>query len=393
MQLVAEQLVAGIIDCMSHLIENLPVEPLPELNHWSQTLQELSRQPLELCPQFPTVAKRWEAWWQQEVVDRPLLQVKQSKRSELGVNRRTDLLDAPERWLEEKLADVEQLEPLGDALPALRVDFGPVLLGGLMGGVTEFTPDTTWTHPFIDDDWSNFDPAELNARGHELWQKAGKLFDLAAREAKGRFVIASPDLGGSADVLLNLRGSSELCMDVVDKPEPIKKNIDALYAHWRDCFEDLYQWTVARHGVGLVHWLECWSEVPYMIPACDFNFMIGPDEFNELCLPDIARQVATVGRGIFHLDGPGATRHIDALLEVPGLEAIQYVAGSGQPSVLPWLDMYKKIQAKGKSLLIMTPEHEVFELAGALQPEGLCLNTGGGNDPVGLVEAWEKHWQ
>jgi hypothetical protein len=30
-----------------------------------------------------------------------------------------------------------------------------------------------------------------------------------------------------------------------------------------------------------------------MPPACDFNFMIGPDQFNALCLPDIARQTAT----------------------------------------------------------------------------------------------------
>ena len=30
-----------------------------------------------------------------------------------------------------------------------------------------------------------------------------------------------------------------------------------------------------------------------------------------------------------HLDGPGATRHIDALLEVPELTAIQYVIGAG----------------------------------------------------------------
>ena len=66
-----------------------------------------------------------------------------------------------------------------------------------------------------------------------------------------------------------------------------------------------------------------------MIPACDFNFLIGPREFERLFLPDIARQAATAGRAIFHLDGPGAARHIDALLDLPELQAIQFVPGAG----------------------------------------------------------------
>jgi hypothetical protein len=110
-----------------------------------------------------------------------------------------------------------------------------------------------------------------------------------------------------------------------------------------------------------------------MIPACDFNFMIGPKEFERVCLPDIARQAATVGRAVFHLDGPGAARHIDALLEVPDIQAIQFTPGEGTPSALAWVEMFRKIQAKGRSVLVICPANEVLALCDALRPEGLAI--------------------
>jgi hypothetical protein len=122
-----------------------------------------------------------------------------------------------------------------------------------------------------------------------------------------------------------------------------------------------------------MHWLGVWSDRPYMIPACDFNFMIGPNEFNRLCLPDIARQAATVGRAVFHLDGPGAARHIDALLDVPDIQAIQFTPGTGTPSALAWVDMFRKIQRRRRSLIVVCPAHEVLTLCEVLAPEGLAF--------------------
>jgi hypothetical protein len=124
-----------------------------------------------------------------------------------------------------------------------------------------------------------------------------------------------------------------------------------------------------------------------MPPACDFNFMIGPDQFNALCLPDIARQTATAGRGCFHLDGIGAAKHIDALLEVPEMRGIQFVPGAGTPSALPWIEMFRKIQASGRSVQIVCGTHEIPALCDALRPEGVCFWTGGSSEQ--LDAAWE----
>ena len=185
---------------------------------------------------------------------------------------------------------------------------------------------------------------------------------------------------GSADVLLNLRGSSDLCLDVIERPDFVRRQIDAIFPAWQRVFRELYHLTLARHA-GVIHWLGLWSDRPYMIPACDFNFLIGPAEFARVCLPDIARQAATVGRAVFHLDGPGAARHIDVLRDVPAIQAIQFTPGEGTPSALAWVEMFRKIQARGRAVLVICPANEVLALCDALRPEGLALQVNGPDTP------------
>jgi len=109
------------------------------------------------------------------------------------------------------------------------------------------------------------------------------------------------------------------------------------------------------------------------VAECDFNYMISPRDFQELFLPDIVRRCKTVGRAIFHLDGPGAARHIDALLNEPAITAIQYVTGAGN-SGFKKLEMLKKIQARKKPLLVtLYDPEEVAPLAQELEPSGLAF--------------------
>jgi 5-methyltetrahydrofolate--homocysteine methyltransferase len=123
----------------------------------------------------------------------------------------------------------------------------------------------------------------------------------------------------------------------------------------------------------VIHFFGLWSNRPYTLQACDFNALISPRHFQEFFLPDIARQAATVGRAFFHLDGPRAANHIDALLEVRELEVIQFTPGAGAPSALAWVELFRKIQEKGKSVLVICPSEEVLELCDALDPSSLAV--------------------
>jgi hypothetical protein len=347
-----------------------------ELDQWSAKLQELARQPLGLCPDFPRLAERYEAWWRQSL-DRPLLIGLANNNPARPVTRRLDLVEQPERWLESKLADLKQLVRTPDTLPHIRADFGATILGGILGARTEFSSDTNWTHAFIDDAWSNVPhPWQIDPE-NRWWRAVQRLLDVAAAAAKDRFLICTPSLGGPCDVLTNLRGATELCMDVLERTELIAQTLAEMHRPWQRAFQELYRRVVAIGGAGLIHWHLLWSNVPYVVSECDLCYSLGPQEFVRVCLPDIARQAATTGRSVYHLDGPGSTRHIDPLLEIPHIKAIQYTPGAGSPSALAWIDMFRKIQSKGRSLLIFAPAGEVVDLTRLLRPDGLAISIEG----------------
>jgi hypothetical protein len=344
---------------------------IEQVSLWTDKLTAIAQQPLEFCDDFPRIAQRFEAWWHQAVVDRPVLMAEADTRPDRPITRRLELMHEPDAWFHEKILDIQQMHRVGEMLPRIRVDFGPVLLGGLLGGRREVRSDTSWTHAFIDDDWSNA-PDWTIPDDHPDWRLLHELMGRVAQDAAGRYLVCTPDLGAAADVLLNLRGSAQLCLDAVTRPDTVKAATDAIYASWERAFASLYALSL-EHGAGLIHWLGLWSNRPYGVPACDFNALIGPAHFRELVLPEIVREGAAAGRAVFHLDGPDAARHIETLLEVPEIRAIQFTPGAGSPSALAWLDMLRRIQSKGRSLLIFCPAEEVLALAESLRPEGLAI--------------------
>ena len=82
--------------------------------------------------------------------------------------------------------------------------------------------------------------------------------------------------------------------------------------------------------------------------------MIGPDEFAEFVLPDIETQCKKLDYAVYHLDGPDQLPHLDMLLDIPDLRAIQWVPGSGNPQNEDprWFPLYEKILGKGKGLIL-----------------------------------------
>jgi len=337
---------------------------------WRAAQAAYARQPLEFCPEFPRIAARHEAWWRAELKGPPLVLVSAARDPRLPGGKCLELLREPERWMEARLAQLANTLLFGDMLPSLRVDYGPVCLGMLTGAPFEFTSNTTWTRHFIDDAWSNALDWQIHA-DNPWWQLLEVLLRLNAENARGRYILMTPSLGGLGDVLLNTRGPAALCLDVLDQPGKIRAALDALYLAWVVGFQRIWGVPLGL-GVGAINFANLWSDVPYHVLECDFNYMIGPRAFQELFLPDITRQARAVGRSIFHLDGPQAAKHYRALLDCPEISAIQYVTGAGH-SALERLPMLREIQRRGRPLQLIVPAHEAVEASRQLDPRGLCL--------------------
>ncbi len=346
----------------------------PELlDAWSGELAAVAAKPLELRPDFPAVAARWEAWWRFEA-DRPLLIAFAPKTNNIRWGKAFDLLERPEEWLAVRRQQVAATHWAGDTVPFLRVDIGPVAVGSFLGAKLELSEETqtTWQHPTLESDWWR-DLSFLDFDEHNRWfQAILKLARAAAREARGRYLVTLPDIAGGLDVLVNMRGPENLCMDLFEDRDAIGRAAEKVLAGWEQVFGRLYD-AILAEGAGVSLWHNLWSSRPYDVPACDFCGIIGPADFADLALPTLRRQAALAGRSSFHLDGPQCARHVDALLAETGITAIQYTPGAGSPSALAKLDLLKRIQAARKPLLVFTPHQEVERLAGDLDPRGLAI--------------------
>ena len=81
--------------------------------------------------------------------------------------------------------------------------------------------------------------------------------------------------------------------------------------------------------------------------------MIGPDMFREFVLETLRRDTERIENTIYHLDGIGQLAHLDMLLSLPKLKAIQWVPGDGKPGPEAWPEVYEKVCAAGKNVMII----------------------------------------
>ncbi len=110
------------------------------------------------------------------------------------------------------------------------------------------------------------------------------------------------------------------------------------------------------------------------IPSCDFSIMISNKMYREFFVPELVAEIDWLDRSIYHLDGPGALRHLDTLLDIKKLDAIQYVYGDGAAPASRWIHVYQKIQRAGKKMHISITPDELDVFMDSLKPEGVMLS-------------------
>jgi 5-methyltetrahydrofolate--homocysteine methyltransferase len=141
-----------------------------------------------------------------------------------------------------------------------------------------------------------------------------------------------------------------------------------------------------------------WSDQPAIDLQNDFSCLISSRMFEAYFLPSLEQQTRWVERTIYHLDGPGAIRHLDALLSLPRLDGIQWVPGAGAPEMSRWIRLLRRIQAGGKLLVLNCEAWEVETLLAELEPEGLLLSTACGSEEearelLARVPGWMRRRQ
>ena len=77
---------------------------------------------------------------------------------------------------------------------------------------------------------------------------------------------------------------------------------------------------------------------------------------------------------VFHVDGKRVARHLDTILSVPEVHAIQWVQGVGddQP-IMQWTPLIQRLQARRVPVIVDLSQAELDDFMAAMRPEGLFL--------------------
>jgi hypothetical protein len=180
-------------------------------------------------------------------------------------------------------------------------------------------------------------------------------------------------LHGSLDCAADWRDPQQLCLDLADCPELVHELVNLANESFLPVF-DYFDEVLKARGQMSVTWMGIPTRGKMHIPSCDFTSMVSTEVFDEFYLPSLLAEVRHMTHNIFHVDGKGMLRHLDRILAIPEIQAIQWVHGVGNDApIMQWLPVIKRIQAAGKGVIVDLQLEELEPFIAVAEPEGLYL--------------------
>jgi len=301
------------------------------------------------------------------------------------------------RWLdaayqaELAAASLQNRDFLGDSLPIAYANLGPEVFSGFYGCPLHFGDyGTSWSDPILHD-WKDADRIQLDWNSPYL-AKLLQMTDALLEISQGRFIVGMPDWHPGADCIAAFRDPQNLAIDLITNKHDVISMLNRITSDYFKIY-DLFYHKLRDAGMPITSWTPLVSEGKYYIPSNDFSIMISKPMYDEVFLPGIIDECRFLDRSIYHLDGPGALRHLDSILAIPELNALQWVYGSGNEGIHKWIKVYQKAQANHKGIQVMCRFDEIELVMDTLSPKGLFLSIEGVPDRASaenMLSALEK---
>jgi hypothetical protein len=257
---------------------------------------------------------------------------------------------------------------MADMLPVANTHLGPGSLAAILGAELDGRSDTIWIHARSEDS----DEIVLD-ENNRWWKLHLDLVKACKQHSQGRYFVGCPDLIEGLDTLAALRGTQPVLLDTIDRPEELARQLQAVNDIWFEVFDRIYD-VINVDGQMAFCYFTLWAPGKAAKLQSDISTMISPRYFRQFVVPYIREQCQKLDYSLYHLDGVGAIRHLDALLEIEELDAIQWTPGVDQPQGgdPQWYNLYKRILAGGKSVMPSLVEvDELQPLLDAIGPAGV----------------------
>jgi hypothetical protein len=326
---------------------------------------------------FETIKQRFDAFWDGEVLDRPLICITTPKKRQKSI----DFL-VPEsiidRWrsldyvLKKMELYFENTLFLGEAIPWYLPNIGPDSFTSFLGANLSFrSEETSWAEPFLED-LSGYEPVFAN--DGKWWRFMERLLDAVCEVAEGNFLVGIPDIHYGGDSLVATVGAQRLIRHIFSNPEDVKRLVGRLTEICCAIFDHYYE-KISRVQKGSITWIPAYSRGRYFALQDDFSGLVSPRMFEEFFVEEVERLSKYLDNSLYHLDGPLAIGNLDRLLEIDSLDGIQWVPGAGARPMSEWTDLCAKVLDADKCLQIACTPDKVESLLSKLKHGGLFLST------------------
>lgn len=266
-----------------------------------------------------------------------------------------------------------------DTLPLASTDIGPGSLALYLGAEPGFAESTVWFHPTmatVEEPESlpplRFDPA------NPWWQVTEATLRACVARGHGKYLVGCPDLVENIDILAALRDPQVFAMDLLERPEWVADKVAEIDAAWFAVYERIYQIIKQPDGSSAFGAFIVWGPGRTAKLQCDASVLISAPMYRRFVVPSLTAQCRYLDHSLYHLDGTQAMHHLDALLEINELDAIEWtpqagIEGGGSPR---WYDLYRRILAAGKSVQVCgAAPHEIVPLLDAIGGKGVYILT------------------
>ena len=251
-----------------------------------------------------------------------------------------------------------------DSLPLAHTDIGPGSLALLLGSEPGFSPNTVWFEAALQNEAApealpplTFDPENVWLRMHLETARA------CAALGRSKYAVGCPDLVENIDILAALRDPQVLLMDMIERPEWVEQKVWEINQVWFEAYSRIYD------AIKLDDGSACWGAFGLWGPGktakvqCDASAMFSPAMFRRFVVPALTEQCEWLDYSMFHLDGHQCLCHLDHLLAIESLDAIEWTPDPKVPSggSLHWAKMYRRILDAGKRVQILNAEPDEIE--------------------------------
>ena len=335
---------------------------------------------LEGMPHFDQAIERIYAWYDNEIIDRPpvrfqahneILTAAGDDISDLSPEQKKDWWFNVELQVDLFLQYVEGRHFYGETFPVFSPNLGPDVYAAFYGSELKYGEITSWSVPLVED-WDDIQKIQLNLE-NEYFKTLEELTRHALERCQGKFMVGYTDLHPGLDCVAAWRDPQQLCIDLIESPDYVQTLIDLSIRDFQMIYDHFDRMLKAENQFS-ISWLGVPSYGKMHIPSDDFITMISPAFFEKFGLPILKQEVQEMDHNVYHVDGKGVARHIDMILSVPEIDAIQWVQGVGDDyPIMQWVPFIKDLQAREVPVIVDLAVEELEPFMAEVNPEALYL--------------------